>query len=248
MDPRTHQYATGSQTANALALELDLVPEQHRDAVLSNLVESIEDRHRGHLATGIVGTKALEQVLPAFGRADVMLRVATQTTFPSWGHQVLHGATTLWESWEDPGAQQYSLNMKMLGSSQKFLYHDLAGIRPLGPGFREIEIRPQMVAGLDWVRGSLATGYGPIAVHWRRVENGFDLRLVIPTNTRAAVFLPTLGLDQLELTESGIALWKNGAYVPGIAGVTDGRSEEQALVFVAGGGRYRFRLRGRPPE
>ena len=248
LDPRTHQYATGSQTANALALELDLVPEQHRDAVLSNLVESIEDRHRGHLATGIVGTNALEQVLPAYGRADVMFRVATQTTFPSWGHQVLHGATTLWESWEDPGAQQYSLNMKMLGSSQKFLYHDLAGIRPLGPGFREIEIRPQMVAGLDWVRGSLATGYGPIAVHWRRVENGFDLRLVIPTNTRAAVFLPTLGLDQLELTESGIALWKNGAYVPGIAGVTDGRSEEQALVFVAGGGRYRFRLRGRPPE
>ena len=68
----------------------------------------------------------------------------------------------------------------------------------------------------------------------------FDLRLVIPTNTRAAVFLPTLGLDQLELTESGIALWKNGAYVPGIAGVTDGRSEDQVLVFVAGGGRYQF--------
>ncbi|MBN83594.1 MAG: hypothetical protein CMJ70_25980 [Planctomycetaceae bacterium] len=243
-DLQTNQYATGSQTANALALELDLVPPAHRAAVLANLVESIQVRGAGHLATGIVGTNALEQVLPAQGRSDVMFRIATQTTFPSWGHQVLQGATTLWESWEDPSERQFSLNMKMLGSSQKFLYHDLAGIRAAAPGFREIAIAPQLVAGLDWVEGSVKTGYGPIAASWRRVEKGLDLRITIPTNTRATLTLPTLGLEDFRLTESGVTLWEDGAYQPGIAGITEGRTADQALEFVAGGGRYLFRLRG----
>jgi len=82
-DPATNQYATGSQTSNAMALYLRLVPEGRQPAVLKNLVDDILVNHQGHLSTGIIGTNALEQVLPEFGRADVMYTIATQTTAPS---------------------------------------------------------------------------------------------------------------------------------------------------------------------
>ena len=144
----------------------------------------------------------------------------------------------------EPSARQFSLNMKMLGSSQKFLYHDLAGIRPAAPGFREFVIHPQLVKGLDWVEGVVETAYGTVAVNWRRVAKGLDVRITIPTNTRATLILPTIGLDNLRLKESGVTLWENGAYHAGIAGITEGRQTDQALEFLSGGGRYLFRLRG----
>ena len=49
-DPQTNQYATGSQTSNALALYMDLVPEGRESAVLENLVDDIVNAHDGHLS------------------------------------------------------------------------------------------------------------------------------------------------------------------------------------------------------
>jgi alpha-L-rhamnosidase len=237
-------YASGSQTSNAVALHLELVPEAHVEAVLATLVDSILRLHEGHLATGIVGTNALEQALPAHGRADVMLRVATRTTFPSWGHQLLQGATTLWETWEDPSARQHSLNMKMLGSTQKFFYHDLAGIRPASPGFSQVEIRPQIVDHLEWVTASFVTPRGPLEIDWRKVAGGLDFRVTVPTNTRAQVSVPTLALVDCKITEGGMGLWQNETYQPGIAGIRAARRAGEAVILEAGGGRYFFRVRG----
>ena len=77
-----------------------MVPEDRVNAVLKNLIDDILENHNGHLSTGIIGTNALVNTLPKYGRADVMYTIATQTTFPSWGEQVLKGATTLYEPWE----------------------------------------------------------------------------------------------------------------------------------------------------
>ena len=97
LNKETNQYATGSQTSNAIPLLYDLVPQDRIDAVLKNLIDDIIINHEGHLSTGILGTNAISQVLSRYERADVMYTIATQTTFPSWGEQVMKGATTLWE-------------------------------------------------------------------------------------------------------------------------------------------------------
>ena len=90
----THQYASGSQTANALPLALDMVPEDRVEAVVKNLLDDIATRHNGHLSTGLIGTNALALALPRYGAADVLYGIATQTSFPSWGYQIERGATT----------------------------------------------------------------------------------------------------------------------------------------------------------
>jgi len=71
-DESTHQYATGSQTANALPLYLGMVPAGREKEVSKNLVDDIKIAHSGHLSTGIVGTNSLAHALPACGAADVI--------------------------------------------------------------------------------------------------------------------------------------------------------------------------------
>ncbi|NIX56740.1 MAG: hypothetical protein GWN14_12655, partial [candidate division Zixibacteria bacterium] len=49
------------------ALSGDLVLEEHRQAVLDNLIHDIEVTSDGHLGTGILGTKHLVNLLPEEG-------------------------------------------------------------------------------------------------------------------------------------------------------------------------------------
>ncbi len=240
LNQTTNQYATGSQTSNALALYLGLVPEANVKGVVENLVADIVKVHGGHLATGIIGTNALNQALPTYGAADVMLQIATQTTFPSWGYQISRGATTLCEVFED--APWLSQNMKMLGSVEKFFYRSVAGIALARPGFRQIAIKPHVVGDLEYVRASLDTMLGPIEARWRRGDRSFEIKVALPANSRAEVSVPTLELQNARITESGNTVWKGGAYLPGVTGISGGREDEGYVTFKVGSGRYVFQL------
>ena len=124
----------------------------------------------------MIGTNALVEALPRHGRADVLYRMADRTTFPSWGHMLERGATTLWESWSDDPGQQLSLNMKLLGSVDKLVYRDVAGIAPLAPGFRRIAVAPKVTGLLASAAAEIETVRGPAAVSWRRDRGRLRLR------------------------------------------------------------------------
>lgn len=240
LDRTTNQYATGSQTSNAVPLFLNMVPNANVGGVLQNLIHNIVEVHHGHLSTGVIGTDALEHALPAYGAADVMLQIVTQTTFPGWGFQVKKGATTTCESWEC--APWISQNMKMMGMIETFFYKDLAGIRLIRPGFKKIAIKPQVVGGLRYVNASLNTVMGSILVAWKRDDRSFEMKVVVPSNTQAEVSIPTLQLRRFEIKESGNTVWRVGNYLPGVAGITGGRENSGYVAFNVGSGTYLFRL------
>ncbi|MCX5842066.1 MAG: family 78 glycoside hydrolase catalytic domain, partial [Deltaproteobacteria bacterium] len=185
LNQETNQYATGSQTANAMSLHLGLVPKEKQVAVLKNLVDDIMVKNEGHLSTGILGTSSLEQVLGELGRADVMYGFATKTTYPSWGFTISKGATTVWESFELDSQKPYlvSHNMKMFGSTEKFFYKDLAGIGLGDVGFKQIRIRPCIVGDLTYARASLKTVRGLIAVDWKRANQSVEMKVSLPPNS-----------------------------------------------------------------
>ena len=260
LDPATCQYASGSQTANAMALQMGLVPAEAVERVLANLVHDITVIHDGHLSTGMVGTNALVNALPRHGRAEAMYRIATQTTFPSWGFMLERDATTLWETWSDDRDDQLSLNMKLLGSVDKFFYRDVAGIRPLAPGFRRIEVAPKVTRLLRSASAAIETVRGPVAVSWRRDGDALHLTAEIPANATAEVRLPTgvvgnpteprvtvLGRgdgSKVRVTEDGRPVWQHGAFVPGTSGVADAREEDGCVVVEVGAGSYELKLTG----
>ncbi len=198
-------YGNGSQYSQIWPLYLGIVPEDVRANVLGYLVRDILEKRHGHLATGILGTKYVFDVLTEAGRADVAYYVALQEGYPSWGYMLNHGATTLWELWgEQTTNRMNSHNHQMFGSILGWFYGGVAGIRTLPePGYRQFTIAPVPTDSLAGAKAILETVRGPLVCDWREDENRFVMRVSIPANSRARVIVPrvkdrgTLLLDGL---------------------------------------------------
>ncbi len=245
--PETGDYANGTQTANLLPLYLEIAPKEVQGRVRGNLRHDILYRNNTHLTTGIVGTKYLLPYLTRAGLADLAYELATQITFPSWGYMIERGATTLWELWQEKtGPSMNSHNHPMYGSIGAWFYESLAGLAadPDKPGYRRIVMRPQMVRDLRWAAGRIRTPYGTAACSWQRTEDSAEVEITVPVGSEAEIHIPTLGLSAPEVSEGGVAVWREGAYVPGVQGVTSAKAEARAIVIEAGSGRYHFRLTG----
>ena len=153
----------------------------------------------GHLDTGILGAKYLFRSLTDGGRVDVAYRIATQTTFPSYGDWLQKGATTLWEDW----AGGASLNHIMFGDISAWFYEALAGITPdpEHPGFRHFVINPHAVADLTWVKAEHGSPYGTIRSAWRLESRRLTLQVTVPPSTTATIRVPAT--DPASVTEGG---------------------------------------------
>lgn len=69
----------------------------------------------------------------------------------------------------------------------------------------------------------------------------FAYAVSIPTGSTASVVLPQFGSKTAEISEVSGAVWKNGAYTPGVAGVTGASTDAKGNVVIAvGAGSYTF--------
>lgn len=213
-----------TQTAYVLALTMDLIPAEARKAAANRLVERIRQRD-WHLSTGFLGTPRVLEALSANGHAEAAYRVLLQTSYPSWGYQIEHGATTMWEHWDsirpdgtflDPNMN--SFNHYAFGAVGQWMYQNIAGIRLDTPGFRSIVIRPLPSESVSKAEGRYESPYGPIESRWK-VENGlFDIHVSIPVNTTAEVWVPVRegqkvnadGAERVRATE-GFTIYRVGS-------------------------------------
>ena len=229
--PDKNSYDRDSQTANAMPLVLGLVPEDRRQAVLDNLVAGI--RAAGNRVTaGDVGFNYLVRALSDGGRGDVLYDMLVRDDGPGYAYQLNKGATSLTEAWDtNPGSSQ---NHCMLGHIEEWFYRGLGGIRPddEGPGFGKFVIRPEVVGDLTWVKCAYDSIHGRITTQWWRKDGSrLLLRVTVPINTTATVYVPAM--DAAAVTESG----KPAATAPGVRLL---RTEGKAAVFAVGSGSYQF--------
>ncbi|GHH94022.1 family 78 glycoside hydrolase catalytic domain [Streptomyces capillispiralis] len=174
------------QTSNAVPLAFGLVPPGARASVVDSLVRDIEERGN-HLDTGALGTSVLLRVLCAHGHPDVAHAVATQRTYPGWGHWHEHGADTMWEMWP---LDSRSRDHYFQGTVVQWLYENVAGLRPGDAGYRTFVVRPDARTGVDWARTSLRTVRGPAAVSWARIDGRLRLAVRVPVGATADVHVP----------------------------------------------------------
>ncbi|MBS7613546.1 alpha-L-rhamnosidase, partial [Candidatus Bathyarchaeota archaeon] len=248
--PTVH-YATPSdsysQTANCIPLYLDVAPPDKKNQVVNRLLDDLIAAHDYHVNTGIVGTRYLFDALTKHGYADVAYRIASQTTYPSWGYMIREGATTVWERWEYlTGSGMNSHNHIMFGSIDSWFYRALAGINvdPSHPGFEKVVIKPHVVAGLTYAGASLRTIRGLIVSKWRKETKSLTLEVSIPVNSKGEVYVPTMGLKNPLIEESGRVVWQNRCFVEGVPGVVSGKAEGNYVVFSVGSGSYVFSVCG----
>jgi alpha-L-rhamnosidase len=187
---------TGTQTSYVVALYTKLAPAVLEPALVDKLVKDIE-AHNWHLSTGFLGTPFLLFTLADHGRSDVAYRLLLNDTYPSWGYMLSKGATTWWERWNgdtgDPAMNSY--NHYAFGSVIAWVYRYAAGIDTTldSPGFKEIVIHPHLDARMTSARAEYDSIYGKIISDWTGSSTGpFSLKVTIPANTSAKVFLPVV--------------------------------------------------------
>ncbi len=228
---QTNQYATGSQTSNGMPLALGLVQPEREPAVVENLVRDIR-AHGYHTTSGDVGHRFVLLALTQAGRSDVVFEMTRQTTSPSYGYQVEHGATTLTEAWDGPTSGN-SQNHFMLGHVEEWFYAGLAGIGAdaNSPGFQKIILRPQVVGDLEYVRASYNSACGVIKSEWEIKDDQLELMVAIPVNATAEVHVPAKSAETVTENSQPVGRSRQVKFL---------RMEKGCAVFGVGSGLYRF--------
>ena len=187
---QTGVCATGSQTSYAMSLYTGLIPEQDKEKVLQNLIDSIA-KNDFALTAGDIGYHFLVRVLSNNGRSDVLYRMNNRSDRPGYGYQLKKGATSLTESWA--ALADVSNNHMMLGHLMEWFYAGLGGIYQAenSVAYQSIIIAPKPVGNIDWVKCSFLSPKGKITSNWVKSNRLFDLEIEVPENTEATVVLPT---------------------------------------------------------
>ncbi|WP_329525333.1 family 78 glycoside hydrolase catalytic domain [Streptomyces sp. NBC_01462] len=197
------------QTSNLLPLSFGLVPEEHRRAVIDNLVADIHAR-ADHLDTGALGTKVLLPVLTDAGHADLAYTVATNPTYPGWGYWFEGlGATTMWEEWN---ANSRSHDHAFLGTVDDWLYQDVAGIEATAPGYTKVTIHPRVVGDLTHASAHVESPLGRITSSWTRTPGHLTLRVDVPVGSTADVLVPVSGRQRVHAPAAATAGERGGGY------------------------------------
>ncbi len=96
-----HTYATGSQAADAFALEMGAVPLIEQQQVIQHLINDIR-KSNNHTSSGEISLPSWFRMLSFYGHDDVVYDFLSRTDSPSYGYAIVHGATSLTEDWDGP--------------------------------------------------------------------------------------------------------------------------------------------------
>jgi alpha-L-rhamnosidase len=185
-----------TQTAYALALGFDLLPETLRPAAGDRLAALVEEAGV-HLATGFLGTPVVMPALSDNGHHELACRLLQQDTYPSWLFEVENGATSIWERWNGWTPEQgfysplmNSFNHYAFGAVGDWMYRYLAGLDPLEPGYRRTRLRPAPGAGFTAAEASHESLYGRHTCRWHLDGERLHIEAEVPANTIATLVLP----------------------------------------------------------
>ena len=189
-----------NQSAYAIALFFNLIPEDKRTAAADRLAELIK-ANGNKMTTGFLGTRPLLPVLSATGHHDLAGILIQQKEYPSWGYEVVNGATTVWERWDsytkEGGVHEPSMNSfshYSFGAVCEWLMGSLVGLDLLKPGYDEILVRPRPTGTITHASGTTMTRHGALSCAWKLEGDRFTAEVVIPPGPTAKVVLPVTGL------------------------------------------------------
>jgi len=213
------RLSSNTQTAYVVALTFGLLPEAQEERAALRLAEDV--RKFGHITTGFLGTADICHVLTKYGYLEEAYQLLYRQDYPSWLYPVTRGATTIWERWDGikpdgtfQNAGMNSFNHYAYGAIGDWLYRKVAGIDldPEVPGFRQFIIKPHPFGEMNDVKASHISPYGEIRSEWSIKDNRLQLKVTIPVNTTAEIYVPSTGTaltvdgKELSVGEKGLSI------------------------------------------
>lgn len=189
-----------TQQTNSLCVLFDIAPKAEQAAIL-DMIYAPENEQRVVQAGSPYFSYYQLAALYHAGRD----RQALNYIRDHWGKMLDWGATTWWEMWT-PGA---SFCHGWSGGPTYNFPAEIAGIKPLKPGFEEVEVAPHWV-GLQYATATVPTRRGDVSVGWQRAAaSGISvIRVQGPEDVPV----------ELQLPEEGKVLVNRKAELP--AGIT----------------------------
>ncbi len=241
-----------TQSAYVLAIAFDMVPAEQLASLGERLAQKVAS-HDYRMTTGFLGSKYIVPALSATGHTELALRLFQSRRFPSWGYEVVNGASTVWERWDsythehgfngaggDQNASMNSFNHYAFGSVMEWAFRDLAGIDTDGAGYKKIRIcplPPQPSAAVDvpeitWVQARYDGPRGPIRTAWKNSPQRYELDVSIPANCTATICLPA----------PAAAIQEGGLPVTQVVGLRVVEDIPRSVRLEAVAGDYHFEL------
>jgi len=184
--------------ANMFPLAFGLVPPEYTKSV-ADLIKS-----RG-MVCSVYGAQYLLEALYEAGEGDFALQLMTdRKTDRSWPHMVYDVGTTITpEAWDNKYKPNQDWNHAWGAAPANIIPRCLMGVQPLEPGFAKVRIKPQ-VGSLTAGKLRLPTIRGAIFVEFAsEPAKFFTLRVGLPANVEAIVYIPRLGSDNREVRMDG---------------------------------------------
>ncbi len=241
-NPQQSNYIDNIQTHLAFPLLTGVTPADKQADVLEIFEKEILET-RPYLDMGSSGLPILLKfLLESADRSDIVFTHLNKETHPSYGYFLSRGETAWPEFWNSTRPSKIHTCYTGIAS---YFQKGALGIQnaPGTIGMKHIQIKPGVVDGLDWARGSIQSVYGVIHTGWKQHEDGcFTLDVEVPGNTTAELYLPKpkgAGRNWAIKEQAGVC-WKNGAFVDGVPGITAAKEEGGFVVLSVGSGEYGF--------
>ncbi len=230
---------SSTQTAYVLALNFDMIPENMRAKAAQHLADNV--KKYGHITTGFLGTPHICHVLTENGYNDLAYQLLLRKEYPGWLYPVTMGATTIWERWNSmmpdrtiPDNGMNSFNHYSYGAIGDWLYRDAVGLHETSPGFKTLAIKPHPGADFTQMKADQQTPYGRAFAEWKKEGEQFLLKVMIPVNTTAEVYVPSTSTEQVHLDGKAITSSKDVTVI--------GQKEGYTKVKI-GSGTYIFEVK-----
>lgn len=188
-----------AQSNQVYGLRFGLTAADVRPEVFDSLVfDLMQARGEGpFVTTGIGSTEHLPIVLSEHGRDDLVWQWLQRDTYPGYGFMQRHGATAIWECWEqrvDDGMNAH--NHTGLSGIGTWLMQYLIGLR-VEPGPEPVfHLRPAVHLPLASLDARWQSRWGEVAVQWVTTQASKQLTLAVPPGCLARLALPHAGLPQ----------------------------------------------------
>ena len=181
-------YATGSQLDMSYPMLVGVVPNVLYDKVKEKMIATTEQKHKGHIAVGLVGVPILTEWVTRNKEVNLFYQMLKKRDYPGYLYMIDNGATATWEYWSGERSRVHNC-YNGIGT---WFYQAIGGLRidESIPGYQHVFIDPQIPKGLTWAKMAKDTPYGVIAVDWELTDNIMDLQVDIPVGVTATLCIP----------------------------------------------------------
>ena len=177
-----------TQTAQAMGLYHGVFEPHEEQRAFEVLLDTIYEKNDS-FDCGILGCYAIFHVLSRFGKGELALHMITKKEFPSYGHLIEIGETSLPERFMPDGAPLDSHNHHFFGDIARWFIREIAGLRV--ENYKTVVIKPDFMRSITSAQAYYELPTGRVCVKWESEANGkIRLEYTCPEGVDVSVILP----------------------------------------------------------